>query len=185
MNSKSKKTPYAQFCDGQRILAVITAVTAINLILAAFSVGLVFPCSAYLPRFLLLQASKSETLPAQAAFAGGILLILTYAVCFVLSTQSDRLRSMRFGFVLYAGDSLVYLLNILPEIASGGFRPSHIIELLFRFFLLYELYKADRVFLDPARKNPHVVVEDAPRRRREIEEEPTEPDDDEDEGIQW
>lgn len=179
----NKKSAYAQFRDGQWVLAAISLITAINLILAAFSLQLFFPCSAYLPRYLLSLAQKQQ-LPSEAAFAAGILLVLAYAVCVILSLRNDRIRCMRIGGILYAADSLLYLVLALPGIVSGGFRPSHVIEFLFRAFLLYELYQADRIFPDPARKNPR-AESTRPARKAPPPPDPEEPEDEEDEGIQW
>lgn len=187
MGSKDRKSPYETYRNGQWTLLGVTVITAINLLIAAFSFGLFFPLSAWIPRDLFLRAQGAGgTNPV--FYFGSFLLFGCYALCVLFSYRSDRFPAMRAAFLLYAADTAYYfLLFALPGIMDDGFRTAYLIELLFRGFALYQFYHADGVFRDPGRKNPHVRSE-APSPKRE-EEKPEQNDgddeDEEDEGIQW
>ncbi len=180
-----KKHAYEQYRNGQWVLVTLTLVTAINLLLAAFSFGLFFPFSAYLPRYLLLYGRQAGGTWLPIAICGCIFLWFLYLFCCLACRKSDRIRAIRIGFLLYTADSIIYFVLALPGILSGGFRSSHVIELLFRAWILYELYEADKVFHDPDRKTPQ-----ASEPTQAASAKPDSPDGqtdekDEDEGIQW
>lgn len=184
---RKKKTPYVAYHDGQWTLWAIIVVTTVNLVLAAFSFGLFFPLSGWVPRLLLVQGVKSLAAQDPSGVwwvVGCVLLYLAYPVCAVLSYRSDRFPAMRAALVLYALDSAYFLLVVsLPQIASDGFRATHIIEFLFRGFAVLQFYNADRVFHDPARKDPSYRLPPPPP--KDDAGDADDPDDDEDQGIQW
>lgn len=181
---RRRKHPYESYRNGQWTLLGMTAITAVNLLLAALLSGpspLFFPLSAWLPRDLLLRGKGAAGMTSTAFFLGCGLLFCFYVACSVLSYRSDRFPAIRAAFLLYALDSAYFLVTFaLPSIAKNGFSPASVIEFLFRGFALYQFYRADGVFRDPNRKNPQVQPE------RPSAPEPEEDEDDEDdEGIQW
>lgn len=184
MFSRSRKSPYESYRSGQGTLLGMTVITAVNLLLSAFSFRLFFPLSAWLPRDLLWRGKEAAAgSPLAAAFYAGCgVLFCCYVVFTFLSYGNDRFPAMRAAFLLYAADSLYYLVTVaLPSITKDGFRLATIIEFLFRWFALVQLYRADSVFRDPERKNPRAKIKEPPA---------PEPDDDgddedDDEGIQW
>lgn len=184
---RKKKTPYVAYHDGQWALWAVIIVTTVNLTLAAFSFGLSFPLSALLPRLLLVNgvhALSAQDPTGVWWVAGCVLLYLAYPVCAVLSYRSDRFPAMRVAFALYALDSAYFLLvESLPVIATDGFRATQIVELLFRGFAVLQFYGADRVFHDPARKDPSYRLPPPPPKDDEGSDDPDDPSDDE--GIQW
>lgn len=190
MPRSQRKTPYETYRNGQWTLLGMTGVTAVNLLLAIFLSSpfpLFFPLSAWLPRELLLRGKGTSGTAAGGLsalfFFGCGLLFFCFAALAILSYRSDRFPAMRGAFLLYAADTAYYFAtSALPSIVENGFGPASIIELLFRGFALYQFYRADGVFRDPNRKNPHLRIEEPPAP------EPEEDDDDEDEedeGIQW
>ena len=187
MPRHDRKNPYETYRNGQWTLLGMTAVTAVNLLLAMLLASpspLFFPLSAWLPRELLLRGKGASAGTAAVFFFGCGLLFLCFATLAILSYRSDRFPAMRGAFLLYAADTAYYFVTFaLPTIVESGFRPASVIELLFRGFALYQFYRAGVVFRDPNRKNPHLRVEEPPAP------EPTDDDDDdddeEDEGIQW
>lgn len=184
---RNRKNPYESYRNGQWTLLGMTGITAVNLVLAMLlssASPLFFPLSAWLPRALLLQGKGSAGGVAATCFFGCGLLFLCYAVLGILSYRNDRFPAMRGAFLLYAADTAYYFVTFaLSSIVKNGFTPASVIELLFRGFALYQFYRADGVFRDPNRKNPHLRVEEPPA----PEPEETDPDDEdeEDEGIQW
>lgn len=187
MPPRSRKTPYESYRNGQWTLLGMTGITAINLLLAALISSespLFFPLSAWIPRDLLLRGKQASGLTASAFFFGCGLLFCCYAAFAILSYRSDRFPAMRGAFLLYAADSAYYLaVFALPSIVASGFRPASVIEFLFRGFALYQFYRAEGVFRDPNRKNPHLRIEEPPA--PEPDDDDNDNDDDEDEGIQW
>ena len=187
MPRHDRKNPYETYRNGQWTLLGMTAVTAVNLLLAMLLTApspLFFPLSAWLPRELLLRGKGASPAVSAMFFFGCGLLFCCFAALAILCYRSDRFPAMRGAFLLYAADSAYYFVTFaLPSILERGFSPATIIELLFRGFALYQFYRADGVFRDPNRKNPHLKVEDPPA----PEPEETDPDeeDEEDEGIQW
>ncbi len=184
---RKKKTPYTAYRDGQWTLWIILAVTAVNLVIAAFSFGLFFPLSAWVPRLLMVNGVEAAAARNPAGpwwIAGCVVLYLAYLVCAVLSYRSDRFPAMRVALVLYALDSAYFLLVVaLPVIATDGFRPTHIIEFLFRGFAVLQFYGADRAFHDPARKDPSYRLPVPPP--KDDGDGDSQDDDDEDQGIPW
>lgn len=186
MPRRSRKTPYESYRNGQWTLLGMTAITAVNLLLAAFSFGLFFPLSAWIPRDLLLRGHAAAGAASTAFYFSCGLLFCCYAACTFLSYRKDRASAlaMRAALLLYAADTAYYfVLSALPTIVSSGFRPANVIELLFRGFALYQFYRADSVSRDPNRDNPHLRIEE-PEVSPEEEDDDDE-EDEEDEGIQW
>lgn len=190
MLGRSRKSPYDSYRNGQWTLMGVTAVTAVNLLIAllfrSVAYPLFFPFSAWIPRdFLLRGREAAHGAAASAFFLGCGLLFCAYIVLAVCSYRSDRFPAIRAAFLLYAADTAYYfVLSALPVILKSGFGPANVIELLFRAFVLYELYQADGVFRDPERKNPHAKAPEEIAPPPEEEEEEAE-EDEEDEGIQW
>lgn len=177
------KSPYELFRTGQWSLLGVLAVTAINIVLAAFSVSLYFPFSACIPRDLILWGAKAGGSWAPLGVVGAILVFFCFLACEILVLRQEKLPAFRLAFGLYAADSLVYLVFALPEITQHGFGIMSITEVLLRWFILTALYRADKVWLDPQRKNPAFRVE--PPAKKEKPAPRPQDDDDEDEGIQW
>ena len=186
MPHRSRKTPYETYRNGQWTLLGMTGITAVNLLLAmvlSSPFPLFFPLSAWLPRELLLRGKGASGGIAALFFFGSGLLFCCFAVLAILSYRNDRFPAMRGAFLLYAADTAYYFATFaLPSIVENGFRPASVIELLFRAFALYQFYRADGVFHDPDRKNPHLRIEEAPAPKPD---DPDVEDDDDDEGIQW
>lgn len=186
MPRNSRKNPYECYRNGQWTLLGVTGITAVNLLLAMLLAGvspLFFPLSAWLPRELLLRGKWASGGISVVFFLGCGLLLACFAALAVLSYRSDRFPAMRAAFLLYAADSAYFLVTFaLPSIADNGFGPASVIEFLFRGYALYQFYRADGVFRDPNRKNPHLRVEEPPAPEPE---DGDDSDDDEDEGIQW
>lgn len=183
---RSRKTPYETYRNGQWTLLGMTGVTAVNLLLAMLlssPMPLFFPLSAWLPRELLLRGKGTSGGLSTLFFFGAGLLFCCFVALAILSYRSDRFPAIRGAFLLYAVDSAYYFATFaLPSIVENGFQPASIIELLFRGFALYQFYRADGVFHDPNRKNPHLRIEEPPA--PESEDDPDDEDED-DEGIQW
>lgn len=193
MPGRNRKSPYESYRNGQWTLLGVTAVTAVNLLLALLlrssPIPLFFPFSAWIPRDFLLRgreaAGAAGSAAAYAFFLGCALLFCAYILLTVCAYRSDRFPAIRTAFLLYAADTAYYfVLSALPGILRSGFSPASVIELLFRAFVLYQLYQADRVFLDPERKNPHAKAQEELTPPPE-EEEDGEDEEDDDEGIQW
>lgn len=186
MPKNSRKNPYECYRNGQWTLLGMTGITAVNLLLAALLTGalpLFFPLSAWLPRELLLRGKGASGGLAFAFFFGCGLLFACFVACAILSYRSDRFPAMRAAFLLYALDSAYYFVTFaLPSIADNGFGPASVIEFLFRGYALFQFYRADGVFRDPNRKNPHLRTEEPPAPEPEDD---GDDEDDEDEGIQW
>lgn len=186
MPHRNRKTPYETYRNGQWTLLGMTGITAVNLLLAmvlSSPFPLFFPLSAWVPRELLLRGKGAGGLSV-LFFLGSGLLFFCFAVFAILSYRSDRFPAMRGAFLLYAADTAYYFATFaLPSIVKDGFGPATLIELLFRAFALYQFYRADGVFRDPNRKNPHLRPERPPA--PEPEEDDRDEDDEDDEGIQW
>ena len=186
MPRHNRKTPYESYRNGQWTLLGMTGITAVNLLLAMLlssPLPRFFPLSAGLPRELFLRGKGTVGGISSLFFFGGGLLFFCFVALAILSYRSDRFPAMRGAFLLYALDSAYYFAtSALPSIVENGFGPASIIELLFRGFALYQFYRADGVFHDPNRKNPHLRIEEPPAPEPEPEDDD---DDEEDEGIQW
>ncbi|MCH5184076.1 MAG: hypothetical protein J1E00_07860 [Oscillospiraceae bacterium] len=189
MPQRGRKNPYETYRNGQWTLLGMTGITAVNLLLAMLFSSpspLFFPLSAWLPRELLLQGKGAAGGLAAAFFFGCGVLFLCYAALGILSYRNDRFPAIRAAFLLYAADTAYYFVTFgIPSIVDRGFTPATLIELLFRGFALYQFYRADGVFRDPNRKNPHLQVEEPPAPEPEEDEDDDSNDDEEDEGIQW
>jgi hypothetical protein len=177
------RSPYETYRTGHWSLLGIVAVTAINIVLASFSVTLYFPFSACIPRELILwgQTAGGSWVPLTIVFAAAF--FFCYLACELLTLRQEKLPAFRLALALYALDSGVYLAFALPEITQNGFGIMSITEVLLRWFALAALYRADKVWNDPGRKNPTFRTEQ-PVKKEKTKPEPTE-EDEEDEGIQW
>ncbi len=178
------RSPYELFRTGQWSLLGVLAVTAINIILASFSVSLYFPFSACIPRELILWGQKAGGSWVAAAIAMACVFFFFFLACEIMVLRQEKLPAFRLALGIYALDSLVYLITALPEITEHGFGIMSITEVLLRWFILASLYRADQVWLDPRRKNPSFQAE-APRKKEKPAPRPQDDEDDEDEGIQW
>lgn len=177
------KTPYEAYRNGQWSLLGVLAVTAINIVLAIFSVSLYFPFSACIPRDVILWCNKAGGSWVTLGVFAAVLILLAFAVCEILVLRQEKFPAFCMAFALYAVDSLVYLVFALPEITKTGFGIMSITEVLLRWYILTALFRADKVWLDPHRNDPSYRAE-PPVKKEKPAPRPRE-DDDEDEGIQW
>ena len=177
-----KKSAYEAYRSGIWCLIGVCAVTAINYLLAVFSMTLYFPFSAFIPRELIRAWGMDGGSAAMPAYLGAAVLLLCYLVCVILAMRDSKLPCMKLALALYAIDSVVFLVLTIPRIGQNGFNMMSSIEVLFRVYILYALYQADKVHLHPERKNPNARPDEPPKRERP---KPEDFDDDEDEGIQW
>lgn len=178
----NKKSAYEIYKNGEWTMMGVCIVTAINILLSSLGFGLFFPFSASLPRRLIVSGREAGGGLLSLALFGAIVILFCYLACYIIAMRSDKLPAMRCGFVLYGLDTLIYFVLEFANIVDGGFRTSHVIELVFRWFILYTLFQADKVFYDPKRKNPNAK----PALKKKKKPEPLPPEDDEeDEGIQW
>ncbi len=177
------RSPYELYRTGQWSLLGVLAVTAINIVLASFSVMLYFPFSAFLPRELILRGAKAGGSWAYLTIVMAAVIFFCFLACEILVLRQEKLPAFRLALGLYAADSLVYLVLALPEITEHGFGIMSITEVLLRWFVLASLYRADKVWFDPQRKNPSFRTE--PPAKKEKPTPRPQDDDDEDEGIQW
>ena len=175
------KSAFELYKNGKSTLMGISAVTAVNVLLALCGFDLFFPFSAALPREIIAR-SRGTDYYALASF-GAIVLLVGFVVLCILSLTNDKFPAMRCGWVLYAIDSLMFFALALPAISVKGFTIAYVIELVFRWFILSTLYKADRVFYDPKRKNPNAVPKN--NKKKKAAPPPPPEDEEEDEGIQW
>ncbi len=177
-----KKSAYEAYRTGLWSLIGLCAVTAINYLLAVFSMTLYFPFSAFLPRELISRWTTEGGSSASLAYAGAAMLLLCYLICVVLAMRDSKLPYMKLAFALYAIDSVIFLVLTIPRVGQNGFTMMSSIEALFRCYILYALYQADKVYLDPERKNPNAKPPEPPKKERP---KPEDFDDEDDEGIQW
>lgn len=180
----NKKSAYELYKNGEWTLMGVSIVTLINIILAATGFGLFFPFSATLPREIIVRAGEAGGGLLSLALFGAFAIVICYFACYFTAIKSDKFPAMRCGFVLYGLDSILYFIFEVSNIVDGGFRISHVIELAFRWFIIYTLYQADKVFPDPKRKNPNAEAK-AKKKKKKPEPLPPAEDDEEDEGIQW
>ncbi len=181
---KQNPTPYERDRSGKWLLLLIPLVTAINLLLDCFSVRLLFPFSAYLPRILLENGRAEGGLPFPVAVTISAAVVLCYAGFWIARLLKDRFPAMRCVFVCYALDSAIYFITVLPTLAESGLRVTHVLELMIRGWILYTLYRADRVAKHPDRDLPP----DPKKRKADTKVQApvqTPPDEEDDEGIQW
>ena len=175
------KSAFELYKNGKSTLMGISAVTAINVLLALFGFDLFFPFSSALPREMIVRTR--ETGFYSLAVFGAVVLLLCFVALCIISLTSDKFPAMRCSWVLYAIDSAAFFALSVPSIASKGFTIAYVIELAFRWFILSTLYKADKVFYDPKRKNPAAVPKKAQKKKPAPP--PPPEDEEEDEGIQW
>lgn len=175
------KSAFELYKNGKSTLMGISAVTAVNVLLALLGFDLFFPFSSALPRELIVRTRETDFY-SLAVFGAVVLLIAFVALC-IVALQSDKFPAMRCSWVLYAIDSAVFFALSMPAIVEKGFSIAYVIELVFRWFILLTLYRADKVFYDPKRKNPNAT----PKKTQKKKNTPPPPPDDEeeDEGIQW
>lgn len=174
------KSAYESYRTGLWSLIGICAVTAVNYLLAVFGMTLYFPFSAYIPREMIARWGAEDG--AAMIFVASAALLLCYLVCVILAMRNSKLPCMKLAFALYAIDSGVYLVLVIPQIGRNGFNMMSAIEVLFRVYILYALYQADKVYFNPERKNPNAKPLEPPKKERP---KPEDFDDDDDEGIQW
>ncbi len=177
------RSPYDAYRNGQWSLLGILAITAINIVLAVFSVSLYFPFSACVPRELILWGNKAGGSWVSICLIAAVVFLFAFLACEILVLRQEKFPPFRLAFGLYALDSLVYLVFALPEITETGFGIMSITEVLLRWYALTALYRADKVWFDPQRKNPSYRA-DPPQKKEKEAPRPAE-DEDEDEGIQW
>ena len=175
------KNAFELYKNGKSTLMGLSAVTAINVLLAIFGFDLFFPFSSCMPRELIARTRETEFY-SLAVLGAIVLLVCIVALC-IIAMRSDKFPAMRCSWVLYAIDTAVYFALAMPAIVTKGFSIAYIIELVFRWFILSTLYKADKVFYDPKRKNPNAVSKKATKKK--IAPPPPTDDEEEDEGIQW
>ncbi len=175
------KSAFELYKNGKSTLMGLSAVTAVNVLLALLGFDLFFPFSSAIPRELIVR-TRETSFYSLSAFGAVVLLICFVALC-IIALQSDKFPAMRCGWVLYAIDSAAFFALSMPAIAEKGFSIAYVIELAFRWFILYTLYKADKVFYDPKRKNPAAVPKKAQKKKAAPP--PPPEDEEEDEGIQW
>lgn len=176
------KSAFELYKNGKSTLMGLAAVTAINVLLALLGFDLFFPFSSAVPREMIVRARESEFY--SLACFGAIALLFCFVALCILSLTSDKFPAMRCSWVLYAIDTAMFFALSVPTIASKGFTIAYVIELVFRWFILSTLYKADKVFYDPKRKNPNAVSKKAQKKKKNAPPPPPE-DEEEDEGIQW
>ena len=177
------KSAYEAYRTGIWCLIGVCAVTAVNYLLAVFSMTLYFPFSAYIPRELINRWGSDGGAMTPAIFKAAAVLLLCYVFCVILAMRDSKLPCMKLAFALYAIDSGVYLVLVIPEIGRSGFNMMSAIEVLFRVYILYALYQADKVYFNPERKNPNAKPIEPPQKERPKPEDFD--DEDDDEGIQW
>ena len=175
------KSAYESYRTGLWSLIGVCAVTAVNYILAVFGMTLYFPFSAYIPREIIVRWGSGSG--AAMIFMSSAALLLCYLVCVILAMRNSKLPCMKLAFALYVIDSGVYLVLVIPEIGRNGFNMMSAIEVLFRVYILYALYQADKVYFNPERKNPNAKPLEPPKKERPTPEDFD--DDEDDEGIQW
>ena len=172
----------SRIANGRLVLLLVGAVTAVDLILKAFSVNLVFPCEIYLPLWMIMTGREDL---AGFGYALGILLSVFFLLFFLFVTVGEKRGDrhpvpFRIGWVLTGADTVFYFVISVSSITTNGVTVSNLIEFAFHVFCVIVLYLADRAMSgkdgDPDRE------EDPPETKQEERKSGDDPDD---EGIQW
>lgn len=173
----STKNADVKYQNAKLFLFFIGIVTIVDLILQAVKVRLTFPCSIYFSQWILSKSLAGEIHRA-IGIPAAILPVLLFLFLFLLTVlkRFDKINPVRIALILYTADSVFYFAMAASSILSDGLSAANIIEFAFRIFILYMLYKSDKELRHPTQ-------ETETDKKEEIQK--TNPDDSDDEGIQW
>ena len=168
---------------GRFVLVLIGLVTAVNLVMQLCGWGLVFPCSVWTTRFLVGLENLTRVVSIGVTVA--VVLILFLFQTAAGNRQFANMRVFRVTLIFYILDSLFYFAMNASEMTASSGRIAFIIELAFRLYCLYAMFEADKVHSNPARYDKPTEKELENARKKKVQEQRAEIEEEDDEGIQW